>query len=303
MSKVKVDQIESSDNNVKIAGKGTGVVKVKASGGTDAAIQLSSASGAHGVKIKSPSHSAGQSHTLTLPDNNIEQGKFLKIKSITGSGDTAVGQLEYASIASPDLTQMDGSHFTSGSIPSARFNTAFNGSSGGGYTLVSTTDVTTDVYSLDFTFDDNSSYYLIGKNVTLTGSTYYFTMDFLAGDGVRTLTSNLEYTNMYDESSANTEGIYSGSRRSQAELYFVQNVVSYRSKFSMHMEICTRKASNFVFYRCIATGQGNAKHRSESTICYNDAYQFLPLHGIRLRASGYQFTTGTKFLLYKHGET
>ena len=88
MSKVKVDQIESPDSKVKIAGKGTGVVKVKASGGTDAAMQLSSASGVHGVKIKSPSHSSGQSHTLILPDNNIEQGKFLKIKSITGSGST-----------------------------------------------------------------------------------------------------------------------------------------------------------------------------------------------------------------------
>ena len=33
---------------------------------------------------------------MILPDNQIAADKFLKVKSITGSGATAVGQLEYA---------------------------------------------------------------------------------------------------------------------------------------------------------------------------------------------------------------
>ena len=69
MSKIKVDQIESSDVNVKLAPKSTNAIQVKGAGNDDAAVKLTSASGAHGVKIKSPNHSASQSHTLVLPDN------------------------------------------------------------------------------------------------------------------------------------------------------------------------------------------------------------------------------------------
>jgi len=305
MSKVKVDQIESSDSNVKIAGKGTGVVKVKASGGTDAAIQLSSGSGAHGVKIKSPPHSAGQSHTLILPDNNIEQDKFLKIKSISGSGSTAVGQLEYASLASPDLTQMDGSHFTSGSIPSGRFTNAFNGSSGAGYKLVSTTNVTTPVARFNFTFDDNSVYYLIGKNITLSSIQYQFRIYFLYSDGLRTFSQNLQYNTLFGATGSDTKGQNAYNRASIANLNISSGTYpdGYHDKFSMYMEISTRKQSNFIKYRCIGTNFATGSMRTEADISYNELYQFLPLHGIQLDCSGQNFTTGTKFLLYKYGET
>ena len=43
-----------------------------------------------------PPHSSSQSWTLKLPDNSPTAEKFLKVKSITGSGATATGQLEFA---------------------------------------------------------------------------------------------------------------------------------------------------------------------------------------------------------------
>ena len=99
MSKVIVDEIQTdtTDGNVRIIPNGTGKLEVKGAGGDDAMLQLNCSAQSHGVKIKSPNHSAGQSYTMILPDNNIEAGKFLKVKSIaSGSGATAVGQLEYA---------------------------------------------------------------------------------------------------------------------------------------------------------------------------------------------------------------
>ena len=99
MSKVIVDEIQTdtSNGNVRIIPNGTGKLEVKGAGGDDAMLQLNCSAQSHGVKIKSPAHSAGQSYTMILPDNNIEAGKFLKVKSIaSGSGATAVGQLEYA---------------------------------------------------------------------------------------------------------------------------------------------------------------------------------------------------------------
>ena len=42
MSKIKVDEIESSSSNVKLSPKGTGLVKVKAAGGADGTLQFTS---------------------------------------------------------------------------------------------------------------------------------------------------------------------------------------------------------------------------------------------------------------------
>tara|TARA_B100001287_G_C22615150_1_gene497183 strand:+ start:478 stop:1203 length:726 start_codon:yes stop_codon:yes gene_type:complete len=103
MSKVIVDEIQTdtTNGNVRVIPNGTGVLEVKGAGGDDGTLQLNCSAQSHGVKLKSPAHSAGQSYTMILPDNQIAQDKFLKVKSITGSGATAVGQLEYADVALP----------------------------------------------------------------------------------------------------------------------------------------------------------------------------------------------------------
>ena len=84
MSKIKVNELESKTENanVKLSPLGNGVVEVKGAGGNDGTLELKTLTGNNGVKLKSPPHSAGQSYTLTLPDNNVEADKFLRVKSI-----------------------------------------------------------------------------------------------------------------------------------------------------------------------------------------------------------------------------
>ena len=85
----------TTNGNIKVTPNGTGLFEIK--GNTnDGTLQLNCNANSHGVKIKSPAHSAGQSYTLILPDNQIAVDKVLKVKTISGSGATAVGQLEYA---------------------------------------------------------------------------------------------------------------------------------------------------------------------------------------------------------------
>jgi len=94
---VQANEINTSttNGNIKVTPNGTGLFEIK--GATnDGTLQLNCNQNSHGVKIKSPAHSAGQSYTLILPDNQIAADKVLKVKSISGSGATAVGQLEYA---------------------------------------------------------------------------------------------------------------------------------------------------------------------------------------------------------------
>jgi len=101
MSKIIVDEIQTDtvDGNVRIIPNGIGKLEVKGAGGDDAMLQLNCSAQSHGVKLKSPNHTSAQSYTMILPDNNIEAGKFLKVKSIaSGSGNSAVGQLEYSGV-------------------------------------------------------------------------------------------------------------------------------------------------------------------------------------------------------------
>ena len=97
----------TTNGDIVFTPDGTGIIKIKGAGSTDGTLQLNCSAQSHGVKLKSPAHSAGQSYTMVLPDNQIAADKFLKVKSITGSGATAVGQLEYSgvSVFEPNVLQ------------------------------------------------------------------------------------------------------------------------------------------------------------------------------------------------------
>jgi len=53
-------------------------LEVKGDGTTDGTLQLNCSQNSHGVKIKSPAHSAGQSYTLTLPTTAPASNKMLQ---------------------------------------------------------------------------------------------------------------------------------------------------------------------------------------------------------------------------------
>ena len=71
-------------------------LQIKGDSTTAGTLQLNCEQNSHGVKLRSPAHSSGQSYTLTLPTGNVTADKFLKVASISGSGTTATGQLSFA---------------------------------------------------------------------------------------------------------------------------------------------------------------------------------------------------------------
>ena len=167
MSKIKVDTVETANQDVTLGANGTGVVEVKGAGGGDGTLKLVSDDGTNQVKIKSPPHSSGQSSTLVLPDNQIAQDGFLKVKSITGSGSTAEGQLEFDVISQPDLTNLNASQFTSGTIPSARFmNPSTFHPAAAAFQLVSKAGPvgSSGVTSIEFSLTPGS-YFILGKAI------------------------------------------------------------------------------------------------------------------------------------------
>ena len=82
----------TSNGNVKITPNGSGVVEVKGAGGNDGTLQLNCSDNSHGVKIKSPPHSAAASYTLTLPNDDGSSGQ-----SLTSNGS---GTLSFTTITS-----------------------------------------------------------------------------------------------------------------------------------------------------------------------------------------------------------
>ena len=67
---------------VNFVSDGTAGVEVKGDGGSnDGYIQLNCRQNSHGIKLKSPPHSASQSYTLTFPSTSPATDKFLKTDS------------------------------------------------------------------------------------------------------------------------------------------------------------------------------------------------------------------------------
>jgi len=87
-----------SNINLKVGPKGTGLIEVL--GATNpGSIQLNCESNSHGIKLTSPPHSSSQSYELKFPTGNVTADRYLRVASVSGSGTTGVGQLDFAEIS------------------------------------------------------------------------------------------------------------------------------------------------------------------------------------------------------------
>ena len=167
MSKVIVDEIQTdtANGNVRVIPNGTGALEVKGAGGDDAILQLNCSAQSHGVKLKSPAHSAGQSYTMILPDNNVTADKVLKVKSITGSGATAIGQLEFGDAGDLSGLLKEGVKITAGKL-SDNLNIDLADGMVHYFTTQETTTSTPNIrFSSSSTLDSNMS---VGEAISVT---------------------------------------------------------------------------------------------------------------------------------------
>ena len=156
---VQTNEITTSttNGNVKLNPNGTGVIEIKGSG-TGGTLQLNCEANSHGIKLKSPPHSAAASYTLTFP-NNVVNGQFLKTD--------ASGNLSWAAV---DLTALSASNLTSGTIPDARFPATLPAVSGANLTNLPASSYNIQVNTI-------SSYSGTGGNsATFNGAAYRFVL-------------------------------------------------------------------------------------------------------------------------------
>ena len=306
MSKIKVNELEAKDTNtnVNLTATGTGVLKVKGANGDDGLVKITSSNGTTGVKLKSPPHSAQQSYTLTLPDNNITQDNFLKVKSITGSGNNAVGQLEYATVATPDLSNLNANDVTSGTFSSSVLPTSFSASNGAGMKFISrsfvnfTEGASSNITNLNIAFDDDSMYRMLVKKFCNQHSASG--PSNIGGAQIRLLNSSLSPLDFYYFR-------YYGNHHhpdhgSSSNLYL--NMGEYSEHWSGVFEISTKANNNWVAYQAAALG----KHESGGE-GYLAVQHFsntsARLGGIRFGIyHSYDYIgDGTEIVLYKYNES
>ena len=136
-------------------------LQIKGDGTTDGTLQLNCSQNSHGVKIKSPAHSAGQSYTLTLPTTSPSADKFLKTDG--------TGNLSFA-----DAGGGGGMTLVGQSVDTASGGTTYNGISFDdvfsatydNYLIVASFTTETDGDNVRMRFREGSS--------DLTGSSYIY---------------------------------------------------------------------------------------------------------------------------------
>lgn len=312
MTKLKVDEIEaiSTNQNVQVkTGGDNGALEIQ-SATNDGTFQLNCSAQSHGVKLKAPSSTASQNYTMVLPDNQIAASKFLKVKSITGSGSTAVGQLEYADAPSSSLPNLDAANFTSGTVPSARMP-SFTGA-GLGLKLISKTVIAYDnsISNVDLNLDSNSAYHLIGKNIMYANNS-----------GVQTSYPRIRFANSSGTFMNTYHTVYVGGGG-----FTNSDVGSYynSSNIDLHADQTPSKEKHYNFTAEIITGDGgnyggNTDRRSNSWMYLRgfftaEAYSKTEVLAHYADASiidlvrissvdGYPFRANTEFLLYKFMES
>ena len=308
MSKIIIDEIEAKTTDIALTPNGTGNVEVQ-SELVDGTLQLNTSTQLNNVKIKTPPDSAGQSHTIVLPDNDVDVDKYLKVKSVTGSGSTAVGQLEYASIPNIDTTNLNADDFTTGTLSSNRLPSSFPNTSGFALKLI-----TRYVYmggyvsEINFTgFDNDSQYILVGNEVSFSG-TDVLEMAWLDSNGNILNSSNATGEKHKEEAKYNySYYINSGTGGSSAAFFYPSNTAHFKllgENGVSHPFIAEFNTDNFapaMIYRSYQNYY-NSKGMVEAWMSLNTSTQRIS--GLSLKGSnGNQFATPCELMLYKYIES
>ena len=109
-AKIADDAVDRDKVNL-VSTSGAPSLEAKGDGGSqDGYIQLNCSQNSHGIKLKSPPHSAGQSYTLTYPQSVVDGG-FLKTDS-SGNLSFAAESGGFAFIDSTNVTAVSDISFT-----------------------------------------------------------------------------------------------------------------------------------------------------------------------------------------------
>jgi len=314
MSKIKVSDIEpnSLNSDLTITPNGTGIFEVI--GKNNGTLQINSINNIDKVKIKSPPNSAAQNYTMILPTSSPTANKFLKIDSITGSGSSAIGQLEFATPPA-DLTQLNANNFTSGTIAADRYN--LTGSVGGGLQLIQKAEPSVSTSTITFSNLENGGMYRLLMN-TLCNGAGRVKMEWLDSSG-NPYSNKIHYANyrvdaIAGSSWANNLNDDYWDNDSSASVIDFKCGLSDSNRYYFECEIGTGiptsnyTKNNFMIAKGLARGIGRSKTELFAGFKESGGQPQTTdrIYGIKIYfqsgSIAKTFESGTKILLYKYNQ-
>ena len=305
MAKLNVDEIEANgtNSNVKVTTKGTdGSCEIKAAT-NDATLQLNCSVQTHGVKLKAPANSDGQNYTMILPDNQIAANKLLKVKSVTGTGVSAVGQLEYADVPSQSLASLNADNITSETLPAARIPT-LTASQGAAFELVSKQTVGSNQPSeISFTgLEDNTMYRIVAQHISFNAIDYLY-MFWL--DSNNSNQSGIVFEEVYYYSASTSYDNRMNSSGSSSNFVRLSGGSSglRGDTFAVIADFNTKAGNNWMIINAMQPGLRQRYYTSYAS--YGSSVSSYRIHGIKIKGDGASttFNEGSEIVLYKYRES
>ena len=164
------DAITTPKSNFISTSSGAGVISKGTSGDSDGYIQLNCSENSHGVKIKSPAHSAAQSYTLTLPGAAPAVNKFIETDGsgnlsfssvdvttdITGTVPTA--NLGTGTASASTFLRGDQTYAAAGGANTPAFAATFSGTTATVANTWTKVPLATEVFDTDGDYDNSTNY-------------------------------------------------------------------------------------------------------------------------------------------------
>jgi len=140
-------------------------LQIKGDGTTDGTLQLNCSQNSHGIKLKSPAHSAGASYTLTFPNNDGDANQVL---TTDGSG-----VLSFADAGGGAFEKLVTTNITSGAVTNVTFDNTYITSTYRDYRIIcSNFEVSADSYFYMRISSDNGSNFLSANNYKYASRSY-----------------------------------------------------------------------------------------------------------------------------------
>ena len=163
-AKINNDAVDKDKINLVSTSSSAGL-EVKGDGSSDGYLQLNCSQNSHGIKLKSPPHSASASYTLTFPNND---GNANQVLTTDGSG-----VLSFADAGGGAFEKLVTTNITSGAVTNVTFDNTYITSTYRDYRIIcSNFEVSADSYFYMRISSDNGSNFLSANNYKYASRSY-----------------------------------------------------------------------------------------------------------------------------------